>query len=124
MATNEERMRILKMIADKQITAQEGARLLEALRATAAEPQGRGDALKARWLRIRVTDRSTGRAKLNVSIPTGLVDVGLKMGARFAPEMAGMDTSAIQQAIRDGIQGRIIEVDDEADDERVEIFME
>lgn len=124
MATNEERMRILKMIADKQITAEEGARLLEALRAATAEPSARAEAPKARWLRIRVTDRSTGRAKLNVSIPAGLVDVGLKMGARFAPEMAGMDTSAIQQAIRDGIQGRIIEVDDEADDERVEIFME
>lgn len=122
MATSEERMRILKMIADKQITAQEGARLLEALRA--AEPQARADTSKARWLRIRVTDRSSGRAKLNVSIPVGLVDVGLKMGARFAPEMAGMDTSAIQQAIRDGLQGRIIEVDDEKDDERVEIFME
>ncbi len=124
MATNEERMRILKMIADKQITAEEGARLLEALRAAPGEAQGRAETARARWLRIRVTDRSTGRAKLNVSIPTGLVDVGLKMGARFAPEMAGMDTSAIQQAIRDGIQGRIIEVDDEADDERVEIFME
>ncbi len=124
MATNDERMRILKMIADKQITAQEGARLLEALRATAPEPQSRSEASRARWLRIRVTDRSTGRSKLNVSIPTGLVDVGLKMGARFAPEMAGMDTSAIQQAIRDGIQGRILEVDDEEDDERVEIFME
>lgn len=124
MATNEERMRILKMIADKQITAQEGARLLEALRTPAAESPGRAEAAKARWLRIRVTDRGTGRAKVNVSIPTGLVDVGLKMGARFAPEMAGMDMSAIQQAIREGIQGRIMEVDDEEDDERVEIFME
>lgn len=124
MVTSEERMRILKMIADKQITAQEGARLLEALRAAAPEPQSRPEPSRARWLRIRVTDRSTGRSKLNVSIPTGLVDVGLKMGARFAPEMAGMDTSAIQQAIRDGIQGRIMEVNDEADDERVEIFME
>lgn len=124
MATTEERMKILKMISDKQITAEEGARLLEALRVAAAEPQGRPDAQKARWLRIRVTDRTTGRAKVNVSIPTGLVDVGLKMGARFAPEMAGMDTSAIQQAIKEGIQGRIIEVDDDEDDERVEIFME
>lgn len=124
MATSEERMRILKMIADKQITAEEGARLLEALRAASSESQPRAEAPKARWLRIRVTDRGTGRAKLNVSIPASLVDVGLKMGARFAPEMAGMDTSAIQQALKEGIQGRILEVDDEADNERVEIFME
>lgn len=120
MATPEERMKILKMISEKQITAEEGARLLETLR----EPQGRTDTAKARWLRIRVTDRATGRAKVNVSIPTGLVDVGLKMGARFAPEMAGMDTSAIQQAIKDGIQGRIVEVENDEGNERVEIFME
>ncbi|MGQ9489311.1 MAG: SHOCT-like domain-containing protein [Anaerolineae bacterium] len=124
MTTSEERMKILKMIADKQITAEEGARLLEALRAADAESQARTEPPRARWLRIRVTERTTGRVKLNVTIPIGLVDVGLKMGARFAPEMAGMDVSAIKAALRDGIRGRIIEVDDEKDDERVEIFME
>ncbi len=124
MTTAEERMKILKMIADKQITAEEGARLLEALRAADAEPQGRAELSKARWLRVRVTERATGRVKLNVTIPIGLVDVGLKMGARFAPEMAGMDVSAIEAALRDGIRGRIIEVEDEKGDERVEIFME
>jgi hypothetical protein len=125
MATSEERMRILKMISEKQLTAEEGARLLEALRGTpAGEAQGRNEPGKARWLRIRVTDRPSGRTKVNVNLPIGLVDVGLKMGARFAPEMAGMDVSAIQAALKDGVQGRIIEVDDEQDDERVEIFVE
>lgn len=124
MTTSEERMKILKMIAEKQITAEEGAKLLEALRSANTETAGRDELPKARWLRIRVTDRATSRAKLNVTIPIGLVDVGLKMGARFAPEMAGMDTSAVEAALRDGIRGRIIEVDDDKDDERVEIFME
>jgi hypothetical protein len=125
MATSEERMRILKMISEKQITAEEGARLLEALRgAPAGEASGRSEPGKARWLRIRVTDRPSGRTKVNVNLPIGLVDVGLKMGARFAPEMAGMDVSAIQAALKEGVQGRIIEVDDEQDDERVEIFVE
>lgn len=120
MATGEERMRILKMVGDKQITAEEGAKLLEALRETA----GQEKAGKPRWLRVRVTDRASGRVKLNVTIPTGLVDVGLKMGARFAPEMADMDMGAIESALSQGIQGRIIEVDDDKDAERVEIFIE
>ncbi len=124
MATTEERMRILKMVADKQITAEEGARLLDALRGASGEPPGRGEAARARWLRVRVTDRSSGRSKLNVSVPVGLVDIGLKMGARFAPEMAGLDMGAVQAALKEGVRGRIIEVDDEADDERVEIFVE
>ena len=124
MATSEERMRILKMIEEKQITAEEGAKLLEALRATGSDAAQREEVTKARWLRVRVTDRSSGKLKVNVNIPVGLVDVGLKMGARFAPEMNGMDLSAIQTAIRGGMQGRIIEVDDEADNERVEVFVE
>ncbi len=124
MTTSEERMRILKMIEEKQITAEEGAKLLEALRATGGDAAQREEVPKARWLRVRVTDRSSGKLKVNVNIPVGLVDVGLKMGARFAPEMNGMDLSAIQTAIKGGMQGRIIEVDDEADNERVEVFVE
>jgi hypothetical protein len=123
MATTEERLRILKMIEEKQITAEEGARLLNALRAgRAAEEQE--VASKARWLRVRVTDRASGKLKVNVNIPVGLIDVGLKMGARFAPDMNGLDLNAIQAAIRGGMQGRIIEVDNEKDSERVEIFVE
>jgi hypothetical protein len=118
-------MRILKMISQKQITAEEGAGLLEALRgAPAAKAPGRDEPGKARWLHVRVTDRISGRTKVNVNLPIGLVDVGLKLGARFAPEMVGMDISAIQAALKNGVQGRIVAMDDEQDDERVEIFVE
>jgi hypothetical protein len=123
MPTAEERMRILKMIADKQITAEEGARLLEALRAGGAGAV-REETRGARWLRVKVTERHNGRVKLNVTIPVGLVDVGLKMGARFAPEIGGMDANVIQAAIREGVQGRILSFDDDNDQERVEIFVE
>ncbi len=123
MPTAEERMRILKMIVDKQITAEEGARLLEALRAGGAGAV-RDESRNARWLRVKVTDKHSGRVKLNVTVPIGLVDVGIKMGARFAPEIGGMDTGVIQDAIREGVQGRIVEFDDEDDGERVELFVE
>lgn len=122
MATAEERMRILKMISDKQITAEEGARLLEALRS--GGDASRDDASRPKWLRVKVTDRRSEKVKLNVTIPVGLVDVGLKMGARFAPELAGMDSNAIQSALREGVRGRILSVDDDGDEERVEIFVE
>lgn len=122
MATAEERIRILKMISDKQITAEEGAGLLAALRSGADAPRDEGS--RPKWLRVKVTDRRNEKVKLNVTIPVGLVDVGLKMGARFAPELAGMDSNAIQSALREGVRGRILSVDDDADEERVEIFVE
>lgn len=111
------------MISEKQVTAAEGARLLEVLRA--GEPDAsREEGRAARWLRVKVTNRHNGKIKLNVTIPVGLVDVAIKMGAQFAPEMSGMDTSTIQAALRQGMQGRILSFDDDDDEERVEIFVE
>jgi hypothetical protein len=125
MATSEERMRILTMIQEKQITAEEGARLLAALNAGGDERTTAGAAAnRARWLRVRVTDTASGRAKANVTIPLSLVDIGLKMGAKYAPDMQGLDMAAIQSAIKGGMQGKIIDVEDADDGERVEIFVE
>jgi hypothetical protein len=122
----EERMRILNMLKAGQVTAEEAAHLLEALKASnaSAEQAVRSEAAKPRWLRVRVTDRATGKVKVNVNVPVGLLDVGLKLGANFAPNMNAMDWQSVQVAIKDGLHGRILEVDDERDDERVEIFVE
>ncbi len=123
MSTTEERMQILKMIEARQISAEEGAKLLAALdrvdKGAPAVPQA-----AARWFRVRVTDLRTGKNKVNVNIPMGLVNVGIKMGARFAPEVEGLDMDQIARAIREGAQGKIIDVEDEEDAERVEIFIE
>ena len=78
----------------------------------------------ARWLRIRVTDTTTGRSKASVQIPLALVDAGMKIGAHFAPEVEGVDMSNVMEAIRSGMMGKIIDVTDEEDGEHVEIFVE
>jgi hypothetical protein len=126
MATTEERMQILKMIEEGKISAGEGAELLRALeqnsRSQAAEPLK--GASNPRWFRVRVTDMKSGRNKVNVNIPMGLVNVGIKMGARFAPDMEGVDYNEIVSAIRSGQQGKIFDATNEEDGERVEIFVE
>ncbi len=127
MATVEERMKILKMIEEGKISAEEGAKLLSALtesRKSASGAQagtGTGD---ARWLRIRVTDTSTGKAKVNVNIPIGLVNFGLKLGARFSPDVDEEQMEALAEALKSGLSGKIIDVTDEDDGEHVEIFVE
>ena len=127
MATTEERLQILKMIEAGTISAAEGAELLRALdqkteRGQSLEPL-RG-ASAPRWLRVRVTDINTGRNKVNVNIPMGLVNVGMKMGARFAPEIEGAQLDSLMEAIKAGQQGKVIDVVDEEDGEHVEIFVE
>lgn len=126
MATTEERMKILKMVEDGKISAEEGARLLAALsqgRKTASTGMQIGTG-SARWLRIRITDTHSGRSKTSVQIPLTVVEAGLKIGARFAPEVEGVDMSNIIDALRAGITGKIIDVIDEEGDEHVEIFVE
>ncbi|MBI5651905.1 MAG: hypothetical protein HZC40_15935 [Chloroflexi bacterium] len=128
MATAEERMQILKMIEAKQITAEEGAKLLGALgekdradpRITPPPPGASG-----KWFRVRVTDLRTGKRKVNVNIPLGLVDVGLKMGAKFAPAgIEGLDVNQILTAIKTGGEGKVVDVEDAEGGEHVEVFIE
>jgi hypothetical protein len=123
MTTAEERLQILKMVAEGKITAEQGADLLEAVDKTAdsqAEPPGG----EAKWFRVRVTDLTSGKPKVNVNIPLGLVSVGVRMGAKFAPEMSGIDIDEILRAVREGTQGRIVDVENQESDERVEIYVE
>jgi hypothetical protein len=129
MATTEERLRILKMVEQGQISAEDGSRLLDALNASERRrsqnmPPGAGAAGSGRWLRVRVTDARTGRNKVNVTIPMGLVDVGLKMGARFAPEMEGFDLAQLAELVKSGATGKLVEFQDRDDGEVVEIFIE
>lgn len=125
----DEQIRILKMIERGEINAEDGARLLEALdaadrrRAPATPPAG-SVAGSGRNLRVRVTDTRTGRNKVDVTIPIGLVDVGLRMGARFAPEMEGIDLNQVAALIKQGATGQLVKIEDAADNEVIEIFVE
>lgn len=126
MTTTEERLRVLKMIEEGKVTAEQGAQLLEALkgrgRRQKEEEASVSRAKRPRRLRIRVTNLDTGQSKVNISMPWGLVNVGAKMGARFAPK--DIDLNELMEAIETGAEGKIIDVLDEEDNERVEIFVE
>ena len=126
MATVEERMQILKMIEEGKVTAEEGAKLLAALSAGSKTDVTRREAGvgSAKQFRVRVTDLTTGRNKVNVNIPMSLVNVGLKMGARFAPEVEGINFDEVMAAIKSGSQGKIVDVVDDEGGERVEIYVE
>jgi hypothetical protein len=125
MASVEERMKILKMIEEGKLSAEEGTKLLAALsERRGPPPRVPGMPGTARWLRIRVTDTRSGRSKASVQIPLALVDAGLKIGAHFAPQVEGVDMSNVMEALRSGVTGKIIDVTDDEDGEHVEIYVE
>jgi len=126
MSTIDERMKILKMIDDGKITAEEGSKLLSALGESRKSSQRPKTALKgsgygARFLRVRVTDMVTGKAKATVNLPLGLLDAGLNIASKYAPDVA---FDELITAINEGTEGKIIDVYDEEDGEHVEIFIE
>jgi hypothetical protein len=123
MSLHDERMQILNMIQSGQVSAEEGAKLLAALKAGAkGTPPAEG--AQPRWFRVRITDLKSGKSKVNVNIPMSLVNVGMKMGARFVPEAEGVDYEELAAAIRSGAQGKVVDVEDEESGEHVEIFVE
>ena len=126
MASSEERMKILKMIEEGKLSAEEGTKLLAALNGpkSPVPPRPPGMPGGPRWLRIRVTDTRTGRSKASVQIPLALVDAGMKIGAHFAPEVEGVNMANVMEALRSGVTGKIIDVTDEEDGEHVEIYVE
>jgi hypothetical protein len=123
MASVEERMKILKMIEEGKVSAEEGAKLLAAL-SGANRPPGTLSASGAKWLRVRVTEVNSGRSKATVQIPISLMEAGMKIGAHFAPEIDGVNMDQLMEALRSGMTGKIIDVVDDEDGEHVEIFVE
>jgi len=126
MVTSEERMKILKMISDEKITAEEGSRLISAIsQRSEKEIKSTKRSLSNQMLRVRVTDMSTGKTKVNVNVPMKLVDAGLNIAAQFTPEMENAQMmEAVKEALAENISGKIVDVVDEEDQEHVEIFIE
>ena len=126
MVTSEERMKILKMISEDKITAEEGAQLLAALSLRSEKPKSEPRRkISSQMLRVRVTDMASGKTKVNVNLPMRLVDAGLNIAAQYTPEMQNdqmMD--AIKDALSENMTGKIVDVIDEEDGEHVEIFIE
>jgi hypothetical protein len=126
MTTTEERMKILNMIREGKINAEEGAKLLTALgdsqkssRSPASKTQG-----EPRWFRVRVTDLVNGKTKVSVNIPIGLMEWGMQIGAQFAPEVGDLDFEQLKEMLQSGVEGKVVDVIDEEDGEHVEIFIE
>lgn len=120
--TTEERLKILQMLEEGKITAEEAAALLRAIgqKAGTAGPGPHGG---GRFLRVRVTDVVSGRSKVNVTVPLQLVRVGLRIAERFAPD-AGVNWQELEEALTSSLTGKIVEVEDTEDQERVEIYVE
>lgn len=128
MANSEERMRVLQMIQNGVISAEDGIRLLDSLDQTEKKQNTMSDqgmaGRTAKYFRVRVTDSNTGKTRVNVRLPVSVINAGMKMGARFSPQVEGLDLKDLIQYIQSGSIGKIVDVYDDEDGEHVEVFLE
>ena len=124
MVTSEERVRILQMLQEGKITADEANRLLGALGQSARNAQPSMSRRNPNQLRVQVTDMKTGQVKVKVNVPMSIVNMGFRLGARFIPSDVDIDMEELMEAINSGQMGKIIEVEDVEDGEKVEIWVE
>lgn len=123
-----ERLKILTMLEEGKINAEEAARLLEAM----GEPAGEGDggagaqAAAGKKLKIRVYRGDNPRPSVNVNVPLSLARWALKFAPEHATARMGDKEIALDElgALLDKATGDVITVEDTDKNERVEISIE
>ncbi|HLD74168.1 MAG TPA: hypothetical protein VJB34_04635 [Bdellovibrionota bacterium] len=71
-----ETLEIIEMVQNKHITAEEGAKLIDALKEKNETPTS-----KAKWLKIMVQERGQEKPTVNIKLPIGLT----KLISKFIP---------------------------------------
>jgi len=129
---HEERLRILEMVEEGKITADEAAALIRAL-----ETSGQGieyspserpkPKAKAKRLRVLVFEGDAQKPKVSVRLPLSLAKLGSKLfpkAARAKIEGLEVDLDEVLCHLTEEEEGNVIEVEDEAGKKRVKIFVE
>jgi len=120
-SSTDERNHILYMVETGKVTAVEAAQLLDTLELEPERPRAQS---RNRTARVRVTNLASNRQKVNVTIPVSLIQVGLRLGTRLAPQLSGSALEDLLRAIEGGATGRLLDLQDLEEGERVEIFAE
>ncbi len=126
----DERLSILKMIETGRVTAEEGLRLLEALDAPRREAGEREPRPREpRNVRVLVTDLASGRRLSQAAVPVALVELALRLATRGASRSVSIggkpvDAGLVLEAVRRGADGRILDLTNDEENVRVEVFLE
>jgi hypothetical protein len=101
---NDSRKKILDMLAEKKITAEEADQLLEALGTGEPAPAAAPSAVegpKRTWKYLRVTvtpgENAERQDKVNVRVPMSLIRAGIKLTSLIPPQAQ----DKIDEALRD-----------------------
>jgi hypothetical protein len=116
VAYESERLEILKMVQSKQISPEDGARLIKALvddrpGGSAAPPPrpASPSGANGRWFKVIVEE--PGGERVNISVPLGAMPMVLRFVERFVPADNRVSLQAAQDAIASGFRGDLVRVE-------------
>jgi hypothetical protein len=126
MPNEAERLEILKMVQNKQISPEDGGRLLKALTdnrgpAPTGRPPVPNPGLAGRWFKLTVDE--PGGERVNLALPLGAVPTILRFVQRWVPEEYRDAVHAATETVNTGFRGEILRVD-EPGGQRVRIWIE
>jgi hypothetical protein len=117
---NEALESVLRLVAEGKLTAEEAAPLLDALDARGERQAGvAGDASDRPPSALRIEVREGGKQIVNLRLPLA---VG-RLAVDRVPGLTGEHATRIREALRHGVRGPIVEVDD-ADGDGVRIVLD
>jgi len=80
---------------------------------------------KWRSLHIDVSELDSGRNRVRINVPLGLMRFGMRIGARFTNEIDRETVDEVLNALNgEELSGTLVEVEDVEDNERVHIYID
>ncbi len=135
------RQEVLELLGNGKITADEAAKMLSDVQIEIASTENieieiEQDELKRAekrkmsagkspsWFRVRVRNLETGKNKVSVNIPIGMLKFGMKIGKRFTSELNDLNLDDINGMVNGMQTGMLVEVQDEESNEHVQVYLE
>jgi hypothetical protein len=137
-----ERKRILGMLAEGKVSADEAAELIDAIEKRDSRPttdlQAQPNKKKPKFLKIKVTPKNESGEKVNIAIPLMLVRAGAKLASIVPGDVAGkvnlklkdygldVDLNKLDADSLDGVLTALCDTSIDVDDEKetVKIYCE
>ncbi len=121
--SKDERDRILLMVEAGQVSATQATQLLDMLEHEPVYTQP-AERIRERTLRIRATQSKQPKTNFNASISVQLVKLSLRLGGHLLPQLNSRVLEDILTSIENGASGRLLDLQDLEQGERIEIFVE
>jgi uncharacterized protein with von Willebrand factor type A (vWA) domain len=129
---DKESLEILEMVKEGRVTPEQGTQLLEALKSQPSGVAMLSGGEKPKFVRVRVNVAGGEKEKVavNVNLPVAMADLALKMLEKaeftkdgehikfgdYMKDLGGMDVATILQMVKEGAEGKLVDVDIEGND--------